>query len=90
MICKTESTFLIMFSMVGRIWIRGGPRVEKRWLNHWYWIWVFEVLCIDPVYSIISTSVFACKNQDEPKWVFQVLCHKSCLSLTFIEPVLFL
>ncbi len=25
MSCKTESYFLIMFSMVGRIWIRDGP-----------------------------------------------------------------
>ncbi len=24
--CKTESYFLIMFSMVGRIWICDGPR----------------------------------------------------------------
>ncbi len=34
--CKTESYFLIMFSMVGCVWIREraacGPRVE----NHWY------------------------------------------------------
>ncbi len=27
MISKTESYFLMMFSMVGRIWIREGPRV---------------------------------------------------------------
>ncbi len=30
--CKTECNFLIMFSMVGRIGIRDGPRVE----NHWF------------------------------------------------------
>ncbi len=34
MICKTESYFLIMFSMVGRIWIRDGPHVACG-LNHW-------------------------------------------------------
>ncbi len=36
--CKTESNFFyyvqhktVTFSMVGRIWIRDGPRVENRW-----------------------------------------------------------
>ncbi len=28
--CKTESYFLIIFSLVGRIWIRDGPHA-----NHW-------------------------------------------------------
>ncbi len=30
--CKTESNFFIMFSMVGRIWIRDGPHAG-RWLR---------------------------------------------------------
>ncbi len=28
--CKTESHFFIMFSIVGRIWICDGPRVENQ------------------------------------------------------------
>ncbi len=30
---KTESNFLIMFSMVGHIWIRDGRRVKNHCLN---------------------------------------------------------
>ncbi len=35
--CKTESYFLIMFSMVGRIWIPDGPHTAlgPRVENHW-------------------------------------------------------
>ncbi len=32
---KTESNFFMMFSMVGRIWIRDGPHaVENHWFKH--------------------------------------------------------
>ncbi len=34
--CNTESYFLIMFSMVGRIWIHDGPRVENHCFMHTY------------------------------------------------------
>ncbi len=29
--CKTESNFLIIFSMVGDIWIRDGPHAARWW-----------------------------------------------------------
>ncbi len=55
--CK-QSYFFIMFSMVGRIWIRDGPRVE----NHWYKACNNVVLCNSYILLFLRATLWQIIN----------------------------
>ncbi len=64
--CKTESYFLIMFSMVGRIWMRErphatrGPGVENHWFKR-------SLLSLNLI-SFFSTPLWTVQNWTIEDW----------------------
>ncbi len=64
--CKTESYFLIMFSMVGRIWMREGPHATRGpgVENHWF---KRSLLSLNLI-SFFSTPLWTVQNWTIEDW----------------------
>ncbi len=64
--CKTESYFLIMFSMVGRIWMREGPHATRGpgVENHWF---KRSLLSLNWI-SFFSTPLWTVQNWTIEDW----------------------